>query len=501
MSFPESDVDPEVAPLRAAAIKGTSWSVVESLCGQGLSVLTFFLFARLLSPMDFGIIAIANVYMLVTQCLIYQGFGQAIQQFEDLNDDHLDTIFWLNLGTGGLLFALTFAVAGPMGHWFRQPALPGVLCALSPILILAALSDVQTNLLMRRMQFRSLAARTFASYAAGGAVGLAAAWRGAGAWSLVAQQLTVWVVNLFVLWTASPWRPRLRFSTVQAQRLLDFCLHLLYVDLIGLANRRADQLFVGRVWGTVSAGFYSVGVRLTMLVSEVLTRSLYRVSTTVLSRLQADADRLRRAVYEIVEWQSALILPLTAGLALVTPELIGLFFGAKWAPAVPVMQVLLLACPFEALAAVHQSTLIARGQPKWCSVLTSVHAVVNVVFIAVAVRWGMVAVAMAYTLRAVVLYPVELVLLRRAADFSPERFLRALAPQFAAVVLMVAAVLLVRRAAAMSGAPILLVVSVLAGVVSYGVALTLFNRRIVNDFWSHRSLILPRRAVVAGANR
>ncbi len=125
-----------------------------------------------------------------------------------------------------------------------------------------------------------------------------------------------------------------------------------------------------------------------MLVTEVLVRSLYRVSTTVLSRLQMEAERLREAVYEIVEMQSALILPLTVGMALAAPELIRIFFGQKWMPAVPVVQVLLLACPFEALAAVHQSTLIARGQPKWCSLLTTAHAVLNVTLIALAVRWG-----------------------------------------------------------------------------------------------------------------
>lgn len=492
------DESPKAAPLRTVAVKGTSWSVIESAAGQGLSVLIFLLLARLLTPRDFGIVAIANVYILVAQFLVFQGLGQAILQFEDLNDEHLDTIFWFNLGAGLLLFAVTFGIAGPMAGWFREPLLANVLRALAPVLILAALTDVQNNLLTRRMRFRSLAVRTFASYAVGGVVSIVVALRGGGPWSLVAQQVTVWGVNLLVLWTASEWRPRWRFSVGHARRLLGFGVHLLYVDLVGLSNRRADQLFIGRVLGTVSAGFYSVGARLAMLVSEVLIRSLSRVSTTVLSRLQTETERMRRAVYEIAEMQSAVILPLTVGLALVTPELIGIVFGTKWASAIPIMQVLLLACPLEALSAVHQSALVARGQPKWCSALTTAHAVVNVTLIAVAVRWGVVAVAAAYALRTLALYPVELAVLRRVADFSPVRFLRALAPQVAAVLLMAAAVWLARRSAGAASAPILLAVSVLAGVASYGVALTLLNRKVVNEFWRYRSLLSPR-AATAGA--
>ncbi len=111
----------------------------------------------------------------------------------------------------------------------------------------------------------------------------------------------------------------------------------------------------------------------------------------------------------------------------------------------------------------------------------------------------MVAVAVAYASRALVLYPVELAVLRRAADFSPWRFLQALAPQVAAVVLMAAAVLLVRGLARGAAPPILLAVTVLAGVSSYAVSLLLLNRKIVNEFWRYRTLIRPEGVAVVEA--
>ena len=314
----------------------------------------------------------------------------------------------------------------------------------------------------------------------------------------MAQQLTVWLVNFVVLWTATPWRPRFRFCLERARRLLRFGLHLLWTDLVGLVNRRSDQLFVGRAFGPVIGGFYAVGARVAMLVSEVLIRSFGRVTVTVFSRLQNEAARFQAAVYETVEMQSAIILPVSVGLALVAPDIVALFLGAKWSAAIPVMQALLLACPCEALSSVHQSTLVARGRPQWCSTLTTAHAVANLAIFSVAIRWGPVAVAAGYAARGLLLYPVELAVLRRVAGFSPARFFRLLLPQAGAVSLMAGAVLLLRARLEPLAPALLLPASVLTGAAAYIAAEGLLNRRLTAELWSYRALGM-RRAVAATA--
>lgn len=308
----------------------------------------------------------------------------------------------------------------------------------------------------------------------------------------VAQQNTIWAVNFVMLWSATPWRPGFRFCPVRAGRLLRFGSHLLWVDLVGLVNRRSDQLFVGRFFGPVIGGFYSVGARVAMLVSEVLVRSFGRVTVTLLSRLQSEGARFNAAVYEAVEMQGALILPVAVGLALVAPEVVAIFLGAKWAPAVPVMQALLLACPFEALSTVHQSTLVALGRPHWCSALSTLHAVANVAVFSVAIHWGPVAVAAGFAGRALILYLVELAVLRRVAAFSPARFLRLLSPQAGAALLMAGAVFLLRGQFKPAWSPLLLGGSVLAGACTYIAAEGLLNPRLVAKLWSYRALGIGR---------
>jgi len=483
--------------LRHSAVHGAMWSMIESAGGQGVAFLVFLALARLLTPADFGVIAIATIYVLVAQYLIFQGLGQAILQFDDLDERHLDTIFWINLAVGIALVAITLAGASVAESWIRTPGLAPILRGLSPVLLIAALTDVPNNLLARQLGFRKLAFRTISSYILGGIVAIVCAFRGAGPWSLVAQQLTIWVVNFGVLWASTPWRPAFRICPMRARRLLRFGMHLLWTDLVGLANRRSDQLFVARAFGPVVVGFYSVGSRVAMLVSEVLVRSFGRVSVAVLSRLQNMGERFEAAVYEAAEMQSALILPASVGLVLAAPDIVNLFLGAKWAPAVPIMQALLLACPFEALATVHQSALLASGRPHWCSTLTTTHALANLAIFVAVIHWGPLAVAAGFTARALILYPVELMVLRYVVALSPGKFLRLLCPQAIATGLMAAAVLLLRHGLGTMSSVVLLPLTVLTGAIVYIAGVAVLNGRLASELWSYRTLGLWRAVIPA----
>ena len=463
--------------IRLQAIVGARWSALESLSGQAISFVVFLVMARLLTPADFGVVAIANIYVLIVQFFIFQGLGQAIIQFEDLDDAHLNTVFWINLAVGGTFFAATLLSAGVIGVAFHSPSLAPILRGLSPVFILAALTDVQNNLLTRKLQFRALAFRTFFSYLLGGIVGVILAWKNFGAWSLVGQQLTVWLINLLALWTSSAWRPSLTFCPARSRRLLRFGVQILWVDILSLVNRRADQLFIGKFLGPITVGFYAVGSRVAMLVSEVLARSFSRVSFSALSRIQNDAARFRNALLEIVEMQSAIIFPAAIGLALVTPEVVQICFGPKWNSAIPIMQILLLACPLDALSGAHQAALVSQGKPSGSSQLATAHAVTNLIGFAIAIHWGALAVATAFSARAVLLFPVELFALHRALAFPIAHLFKPLSFQLLANTLMASAVLLSRANLSFSHLANLTFLT-LIGVLVYATCLGVFNRRL-----------------------
>ncbi|HSI15544.1 MAG TPA: lipopolysaccharide biosynthesis protein [Chthoniobacter sp.] len=407
--------------LRSQTIRGAGWSTIEGAISQGLAFLVFLFMARLLSPTDFGLVALANLYIMVAQYVIFCGLGPAVVQSEEFDEENLDTAFWLQMAIGAGFFGLTLGLPAMIAKFFGTLSLTPIVAALSPIFIFSALSSMQNAVLARKLDFRSLAIRTLGTSVLSGAIGVALALRGYGVWSLVWQQLSAGLIQVILLWRISPWRPRFRFSRDKASRLVRFGMHAMAADLANLVSRRSGQYFVGKFLGPIPSGFFAIAARVSNLISEVIIRSLARVTLASFSRLQEERGRFAAAFYRVIGMQSLLVLPASIGLALLVPEVIIVLFGAKWLPAAPAMQLLLLGSIFEALSAVNVSALSSQGRPDWGNYLTLIHLSANLTAFAFAVRWGLEAVALANVIRAAVLYPVELLVLRRLLGISPWR--------------------------------------------------------------------------------
>ncbi len=422
--------------LSTRAIHAARWATIEGIASQGFSFAAFLMMARLLSPGDFGLVAMANIYVLVTQVIIFQGLGQAIIQKLDLQPEHLDAAFWINVCIGILLVVLTMALSQPVAAWFHAPRLCGLLQWLSILFITSALTDVQVNLLARNFAYRSLALRTLLVVVLSGSVGVVMAWKGYGVWSLVGQQLAGGVISVLTLWSVSAWRPRGRFSMSHGHEMLRFGSKLFVHEMISLVNKRSDQFFVGKYLGTQAIGIYAIAARVSTLVNEIAVKSLSRVSLSSLARLQTNEVRIQSAFGRIFQLQISLILPLAVGLSIFSRQIVLATIGRHWIAAVPAMQTLLLAIPFEASSSLNYSMIIARAKPGWVSTLSCIHAGANLTLFLIVAKWGVFAVALAYTARAMILYPVEMALLSRLTTLSLNRLWQLAIPALCAVVVM-----------------------------------------------------------------
>jgi PST family polysaccharide transporter len=476
--------------LARRTMRAASWAAAESMGGQCISFVVFLVMARLLTPADFGAVALANLYVQFSQVLIFQGLGQAIVQKAELSREDLEAAFWINLAFGLVVMVGTLPLCGVVALWFHSPGLAGLLRWLSPIFLLSALADVQTNLLAREFAYKSLALRTIVAVSCGGLVGICMARAGYGVWSLVGQQLTVGVLGVALLWTASPWRPRFSFSRAHAWTMWHFGARLMGHEFVSLGSRRSDLYFVGRYLNAVAVGTYTVASRVSTLLNEIVVRSLSRVSLSSLARLQGEPSGMGGAYTRIMQMQSCLVFPVAAALSFFAREVVLVTVGPHWAAAVPAMRVLLLAIPLEALSALNAAAIIARGRPGWVSILTCIHAGLNVALFAIVARWGIVAVATAYLIRATLLYPVELVFLRRLIPVPISQICESCLPPLIAVVAMTVADTFIRTWLPAGFPPILLLLAGLpASVAMYGAVLAMMRRDLIFNTWSELKML------------
>jgi len=486
---------PEPA-LREHAVQGVKWSTLQILGSRVVALVVFVTLARILEPTAFGLVSLGVVYVALMQIFIDQGFSQAIIQRPVLEPGHLDSAFWSSLVLGGLLTVVGVVAAGPIATLLGQPDLAPILRWLSVSLIISALSSTPEAILRRELIFRSLALRRLVAATAGGSVALAAAFLGYGVWSLVAQLIVQAGVGAVILWIAVPWRPGFDVSVRYFRDLFSFGSSIVVMNFLNFLNRQSDDLLIGVVLGPRALGYYSVGYRILLLLTDVMTRTIESVAFPLFSKIQGDLVRLRRGYLMATQISATIATPVFLGVAALAPELINVAFGPKWDEAVPVMQVLSLIGILHASLFFNSTVLIATGQPRKALLLTGISAISNVVAFAIAVQWGIVAVAAAYVIRGYLLSPLPVLMVQRVIDFRIREYVSRFATPLACSLLMLAAMLLLREALRPRVSDIVLIVPVaLTGAVVYALAMRYtaerFTREIV-DYLSSASPALAR---------
>lgn len=328
---------------------------------------TFFL-AAILGPRDFGIVSIATIYILFLQMLLEQGLVAALVQRRDLEPEHLNAAFWMNVAFSGFLVAISVLLSNWWAVHNHAPAAAHIIMVLSLCIPIEALAIVQRSILTRNMDFRSLSIRSNLSVILGGCAGVAMALTGFGMWSLVGQQIVRDVTSLILLWRLSPWRPGLEFSMRHLRDLLHVSVPIFVAVTGSFADIYGSSIILGLFFGPVAVGLYRLADRLVSTVVVAATTSIQAVSLPEFSRHQLDPVQLRRSALHCLRLSSTIAFPVLAGVAAVSPLLLALL-GAKWGPATPVVRILCAGGIFSSLSFFTGPLLQALARVRFAATL------------------------------------------------------------------------------------------------------------------------------------
>jgi O-antigen/teichoic acid export membrane protein len=463
--------------VKAKAIRGIFWSAIQGWGSQIASLIVFSVLTRLLEPKDFGLVALASVYMAFLQIFLDGGFTQALIQRQELEKEHLNTAFWTNLGIGILLSAIGVISASSVAAIFSEPKLAPVLQGFSIVFTIASFRGVQQALLERQFAYKAIAVRFLMGTFIGGAIAIICALRGFGVWSLVIQQLVAELVGVVVLWKASEWRPQWQFSRQHFRHLFGFGINILALNFLGFINNHSDDLLIGYFLGSIALGYYAIAYRILTIMTQLLVNSTSQVALPAFSRLQAEPDRFRHAYYQLTQMTSAIAFPIFFGIFAVAPEIVEVVFGKQWSPSIPVLQVLAFVGLFRSVTYFKGSVFMALGKPSWKLWLNLLSAGLNLIGFFLAVRWGIVAVACAYLARACIVFPVSQQAIGRLIDIPFLGYLRQFVTPFLSSLVMAGGILGVKQVLEGFLSPlILLVLYTIVGAFIYGLNIYYFDR-------------------------
>jgi len=426
--------------LARRATASVFWSFLRFGSDQVFNFVVFVVMARLLSTADFGLFVVAFVYAEVGKIIASGGLVSCLYRAPEVTPKLADTIFWSNLGLASVFALGGLVLQQPIAEALGRPEGGSVVAVLGFVVPITALGASHMSRNLREFGHKSLALRSMLSGLIGGGLAVIAALNGFGVWSLVVQRYAAETINTLVAWRAFRWLPGFNFSMATLCAQLPLGGNVALSQLVILFISRTQDLIISHALGAGAVGVYRTAWKSTELIAQGTITPFSTVALPTLAKLQAEPDAFRRAYLRIVAISGAISFPCIVGFGLLASDLIPLIYGAKWAPSIPVAQVLTFLVVPYALNFFADPALTALGRSGVIVRLAAVQLVGTVVFCSLAAPFGLRAIAIAYVVRSYLTLALQLWLFQRSTGVVATKVLKSILPQVIAAAAMAGAV-------------------------------------------------------------
>ena len=342
--------------------KGFVWTMVDTLFNYaGLFVINIIL-ARLLSPVEFGVIGILAIFLTVFESLIDGGFTNALIRAEKVDEIDFNTVFFFNVTLSIALYAFFFIAAPSISFFFNDSSLTLYARVLGVILIINAFGGVQRTILTRAIDFKYQAIISITSTLISGVIGIYMAYAGFGVWSLITQQLSRALITTAMFWINSSWYPKIEFSIISFRKLFNFGWKILVSSLIGTVATEINSAVIGKVYTKEALGLYTRAKLFTDVVSIKLTSIIRRVTFPAFSSIQQDDEYLVSIYRKMLRLVTLISCSALMILGAIAEPMVRVLLGEQWAECAPYLVLLCLVWLFYAPNVLNLNLLQVKGR-------------------------------------------------------------------------------------------------------------------------------------------
>ncbi|MGB2963485.1 MAG: lipopolysaccharide biosynthesis protein [Anaerolineales bacterium] len=431
--------------ISSTTVKGFSWSALGKWGSQLINFLVLVIFARVLGPEAFGLLAMANVFVNIIYIFLDQGYNATIIQRKDICNEILDTAFWSNMLVGFLFTFFGVIFSSVIARLYSEPQLESIIRYLSMNFFILAVGGIQQALLRRNFKFKLLAISTLTSSFIGGSIGVYLALSGAGVWSLVIQIISSSVINVGIMWITSGWKPKLFFSWDYFLDLSKFGINIIGNRVLSFFDLQFDELLIGYSYGATSLGYYSIAKSIIVRLAGFISGATTTVTMSLFSKLQENKQQLLHTFYKVIEITALIVFPLFSGIMVISSELINIFFGPQWGISVPILMILAPTGIALSLLHYHENIIIAFGFPQNVFRVRLINSVIRVTIIVFILKLGLNHIAFAVLFSSLTLMYSLILLVKKIMGVRLGKYFRSIIYPTLSSMIMVLLVLLVKR--------------------------------------------------------
>jgi teichuronic acid exporter len=374
--------------LTDKTVKGVGWSFIDNIASSGVTFLVGLVLARLLTPAEYGIMAMIAIFIAISNSITDSGFSNALIRKIHIDRIDYNTVFYFNLLVSIVIYLLLFLASPAISSFFKEPILINVTRIIGWVVIINALAIIPRTIFVRNINFKTQTKISLISSVSSGIIGIGMALCNMGVWSLVGQQISRQLLNTLFLWIFCRWRPVWEFSIKSFRELFGFGSKLLLSGLLDTIYKNIYYIVIGRFYTSSQLGQFTRAEQFKTIFSSNLTTVVQRVSYPVLSSIQEEPERLREAYRKVIKTTMLVTFACMLGLAAVSKSLLLILIGEKWLPAVHFLQIICFSGMLYPLHAINLNILQVKGRSDLFLKLEILKKVIAIAPIIIGIFYG-----------------------------------------------------------------------------------------------------------------
>ncbi len=411
--------------IRGRMARGALWMILFRAIDRSLGLISTLVLAHLLLPADFGLVAMSSSLIAFLELLAYFGLDIALLRHEESTPSHYNSVWTLNVMAGALMAVCMVALSVPVAHFYREPRVTAVICALAAGALIQSFENVGVVNFRKEMrfdrEFRYMFSKRLLAFVT--TVSLALWLRNY--WALVAGMLVRRTSGVALSYILQPFRPR--FSLKSLGDLMHFSKWLMLQNFISFLKSHLSDFVVGRLSGPGALGIFSIASEISDLPGTELVAPINRAILPAYMNLARDLPALRREFVSVMSMVTLFAVPAVAGLAVCAPFVVLVLLGPKWVQAADLLEILAFYGITQVMQSNSYAAFLALGKPQMFVRITSIHvSLLGTLLIALTIWHGLEGAAWAYVASSVIIMPIDFYLITRFMGLPAARYLERL---------------------------------------------------------------------------
>lgn len=338
------------------------WRFAERCGAQLVTFIVSIVLARILTPSDYGTIALVTVFTTILQVFIDSGLSTALIQKKDADDLDFSSVFYFNFVICIILYLIMFVSAPFIADFYKDSSLVSIVRVISLTLIISGVKGVQQSYVSRHMLFKRFFFSTLGGTIFSAILGIIMAYAGFGVWAIVFQQLSNNAIDTLILWITVKWRPIKKFSWSRLKNLLSFGWKMLASSLLDTVYNNLRNMIIGKLYTSADLAFYNQGDKFPKLIVTNINTSIDSVLLPTMSNEQDNHVRVKDMTRRAIKISTYIMAPLMIGLAFCAKPIVQIVLTDKWLPCVPYLQIFCISYLFWPIHTANLNAIKAMGR-------------------------------------------------------------------------------------------------------------------------------------------